>query len=260
MGRDEKQGSATHDKDTVRQRLPRRVLMRFITSYTGIILALVAYYITTHTTEYPGEPKIIGISAIATAVVLTALALSSRARRASGTAVIQSRQERGPSREVPAPPPSASGPELEPTIGGVVAPPTRNYLRELVELAGQQAESELQNVDMALFSPPAFDILRATISEFIIELVKESIKVSKRDRADTISAKHVTKASEYLAAHHGRQFFRHFGTLGGLLLGASISNFLAMILTISKTISITITFVMAIIGAGMLGFHFAGKD
>ncbi len=75
----------------------------------------------------------------------------------------------------------------------------------------KDAESKLKGVNTSPFSASASSILKAKISQYLSELIDESIKVSKRHRADTVSAAHVERASEYLFSSTTRRFFRHFG-------------------------------------------------
>ncbi len=123
-----------------------------------------------------------------------------------------------------------------------------------------QAESELSGIDTSPFSHAAFSILKAKIAQYLSELIAESIKISKRHQADTVSAAHVERASDYLVSSTTRRFFRHLGTVGGILLGASLSNILAM--TVSAQYSTLGTLVSAglgIIGAFLIALHIA-KD
>jgi hypothetical protein len=113
---------------------------------------------------------------------------------------------------------------------------------------------------MSPFSPPAFDTLKAKVSEYVVDLLNESIKVSKQHRADTVSAAHVERAAEYLVSSTSRRFYRHLGTVGGILLGAALSNILAMTLAGQYTGGGTILSVaLGIIGAFMIALHIA-KD
>nr|VFK16443.1 MAG: hypothetical protein BECKLPF1236B_GA0070989_109512 [Candidatus Kentron sp. LPFa] len=92
----------------------------------------------------------------------------------------------------------------------------------------RQVETQLQTLDPSAFSPSAFKTLEAKIGEYVNELVDESVKVSRRHQADTVSAAHIERASEYLVANTSRRIYRHMGTAGGVLLGTAISNILAM--------------------------------
>jgi hypothetical protein len=122
------------------------------------------------------------------------------------------------------------------------------------------ANNNLQNLDPAPFSKNAFSVLKEKISDYIIQLVSESSKVARRYRADTISATHVDRASEYLITSTSRKFFRHLGTLGGLLLGASLSNLLSMTTSATyTTLGIVITTGLGLIGAFMVATHIS-KD
>lgn len=94
--------------------------------------------------------------------------------------------------------------------------------------------------------------------QHITELVNESVKVSKRHRADTVSAAHVERASEYLVTSTSRRIYRHLGTLGGILLGAALSNILAMTLAGQYTGGGTIVSAsLGIVGAFMIALHIA---
>jgi hypothetical protein len=122
------------------------------------------------------------------------------------------------------------------------------------------AENEIQTVESTPFSPNAYSILRMKISEYISNLVDESIKVSKRHQADTVSSAHVRRASEYLVSSTSRQLFRHLGTVGGILLGASISAILTMVTEGRFTsFSIIASVLFGIIGAFLIALQIA-KD
>jgi hypothetical protein len=122
----------------------------------------------------------------------------------------------------------------------------------------QEAETRLRGIDPAPFSTAAFEALTARISQYMKELVNESIKVSKRHRADTVSAAHVERASEYLVSSAGRRFFRHVGTLGGILLGASLSNLMAMSVQAQYTgMGTMLSAGLGIVGAFMIALHIA---
>jgi len=124
----------------------------------------------------------------------------------------------------------------------------------------KQAENQLQATDPSPFSPSAFRMLKDKISQHVIELVNESVKVSKRHRADTVSAAHVERASEYLVTSTSRRAYRHLGTVGGIFLGAALSNILAMTLSGQYTGAGTImSAALGIAGAFMIALHIA-KD
>jgi hypothetical protein len=129
---------------------------------------------------------------------------------------------------------------------------------EQARAAVAQAEARLTGRDSSPFSPPAFAALKGKISEYVVELVNESIKVSKRHVADTVSAAHVERAAEYLVSSTSRRFYRHLGTVGGILLGAALSNILAMTLTAQYTGGGTIvSAALGIAGAFMIALHIA---
>ena len=131
---------------------------------------------------------------------------------------------------------------------------------EEARAAVHQAEEQIQGVEPSPFSPPAFATLKAEIGQYVIELVNESLKVSNRHRADTVSSTHVERASEYLVSSTTGRIYRHLGTVGGILLGAALSNILAMTLAGQYTGGGTIlSAALGIVGAFMIALHIA-KD
>jgi hypothetical protein len=124
----------------------------------------------------------------------------------------------------------------------------------------QEAESKLEIIDSSPFSPQAFSLLKEKISEYILELVSESINVSKRHQADMVSCSHVQHAWEYLISNTKQRFFKHIGTIGGIILGASSSNILSMYSGVQYTSEGTFNLVvMSIIGAILVTLHMS-KD
>lgn len=123
-----------------------------------------------------------------------------------------------------------------------------------------EADRQLGSLGPSPFSAPAFENLKDKIARYIAEVIAESVKVAKRHRADTVSAAHVDQASDYLVSDASRRFFRHIGTIGGILLGASISNLLTMVTANQySATSIGVTTALAIVGAFMIALHIA-KD
>ena len=131
---------------------------------------------------------------------------------------------------------------------------------DLARTVVARAEAQLTSNESSPFSPPAFGILKEFISTYVADLVNESIKVSERHRADTVSAAHVERAAEYLVSSTSRRIYRHLGTLGGILLGAALSNMLAMTLTGQYTgVGTMLSASLGIVGAFMIALHIA-KD
>ena len=129
-------------------------------------------------------------------------------------------------------------------------------ISELIANVEQQV-APLQN---ETFSPHAFIALKDAISTYILELVAESVKVSKRHRADSVSIAHVEQAAAYLVAASSRRLFRHLGTVGGILLGAAVSNLLAMVSSSAYTASgVTLTSILGVVGAFAVALHAANE-
>jgi len=122
----------------------------------------------------------------------------------------------------------------------------------------QQAEEQLREIDPSPFSSKAFRALQERVSLYIAELITESTREAKRQELDTISETHVERASEGLVSNSGRKLYRHVGTLGGVLLGASISNLLSMAASNTVTFaSAGLTMALGVIGAFAIALHIA---
>jgi hypothetical protein len=128
----------------------------------------------------------------------------------------------------------------------------------IISQATQQAEVDLADTDPEPFSPKAFESLKQAISWFITELVDQSVRVSKRHRSDNVAESHVATAVQYLVGDAPGRIFRHLGTIGGVLLGAALSNLLSMITTKVLTApSVGVTVALAVIGAFLVALHIA---
>lgn len=120
----------------------------------------------------------------------------------------------------------------------------------------REAERQLAEVDPGPFSPQAFHVLKLKVSAYVRSLITESAKISRRRRADVVSTAHVEQASDYLVSSSSHRWLRHIGTVGGILLGASLSNFLSM--TTASQYSgtgVIVSAVLAVVGAFGVALH-----
>jgi hypothetical protein len=131
-------------------------------------------------------------------------------------------------------------------------------LAEQVQTIMGTAEDGLQALQISPFTPEAYTSLKIRISEYVTDLVTESSRLAKRDRLDNISAIQVQRANERLVSSTGKRIFRHIGTIGGILLGAALSQALAMTLGNQYTaISVVASLILGVIGAFMVALHMA---
>src|SRR5688572_5935500 len=87
-------------------------------------------------------------------------------------------------------------------------------------------------------------------NSYVITLYRESLRVSKINHTDNISSSHVSIAYNNLIRKKGNKILRLSGSIGGLLLGCSISNLFAMTTTgqIFSSTGIIATVAITIIG------------
>jgi hypothetical protein len=137
-----------------------------------------------------------------------------------------------------------------------VASPIRP--QDPIDAVVQYATSQLASVDPSPFSADAFEVLKQKVADYVRAVVTESMKMAKRHDADTISPTYVEDANRLLVSSSGRRWIRHLGTLGGILLGAALSNLLAMT-TAEKysAVAILVTAGLGIVGAFMIALHIA---
>jgi len=110
----------------------------------------------------------------------------------------------------------------------------------------------LNEVILRKFSRQATSSLKKKIKDYVSLLLSESIKVSKRQQADVVSSIHVNRANDYLVFNSKKRIFKHIGLLGGILIGASLSAFITVIVTDSLTIlGMLLSTSLGIVGAFM---------
>lgn len=128
---------------------------------------------------------------------------------------------------------------------------------DLVKIV-ESIDNELENISQKPFSSNAFKLLKRHISLYIAELVSESIKNANREKLDGVSATHVEKASNYLVSSTRGKVNKVIASVGGVLLGATLSNVVNMILKGGETSinGIIVTVILGIIGAFMLAFTY----
>lgn len=130
--------------------------------------------------------------------------------------------------------------------------------QEIASVVIKDAERGIAALNSEPFSPKAFAALQKVISWFIGEVIEQSIKVSKRHRADTVAESHVQLAAEYLVGDAPVRILRHLGTLGGIMLGAGLSNLLSMIAAKNITgLSVILTVALSVIGSFLVALHIA---
>lgn len=121
---------------------------------------------------------------------------------------------------------------------------------DIVSRIGTDVRNRLATIDPAPFTPSAFRLLQDSIDEFIVDLLDESFRIAKRHKSEVVSANYVEAAGTYLVASRARRVFRHMGTVGGILLGGSLSNILAMAQTGS---AFPVVGTLVSVGVGLLG-------
>lgn len=134
--------------------------------------------------------------------------------------------------------------------------PDRQEIQRIIE----DTYSNLTNIEPMPFSDSAFSTLKEKISQYIIHLINESKKLSKRYKSDSISSSHVKQASDNLIANVSGKIFKHVGMIGGIFLGGAVSSILLITLNNQFTVlNIIVTVILGVIGAFMIALAIA-KD
>ena len=146
-----------------------------------------------------------------------------------------------------------------PTAHEVSQPPMDNDEDGEVEDVIRRAQRRAAALGSTVpFTGPAFIRLQESIAEFIRALVLEAARSARRQRSDMISKVDVDQASRYIAAGAASSSTQHIGTIGGLLLGAAISNGLNIVSSRAySTSGIVVTGALLVVGAFLIAFHIA---
>jgi histone H3/H4 len=108
------------------------------------------------------------------------------------------------------------------------------------------------------FSDQAFDVMEESISEYVRSLSLEATRTATRQDADIVSASDVRQAARYLFRGSSKSLWKYVGTVGGVLLGAALSNLLNLYSsTKPTTFAITATVVFGVFGAAMIAAYVA---
>lgn len=116
------------------------------------------------------------------------------------------------------------------------------------------ANKELVYDDTSPFTKKGFTEYRNNITEYIDDLFHESLKISKRNRTELISASHVRSASFNLINKSKSRIKNLYNSIGGLLLGITLSNLvsLAALNVEYNKIGIIVIVCLGIIGSFLL--------
>jgi len=120
-----------------------------------------------------------------------------------------------------------------------------------------EVDYTLQNVSNKPFTPAAFSKFKERIGVYISSLFNESQKTATRNQTDNISASHVESASQYLIKNQSSKFGKLSGILGGIFLGATVSNVLSMTVLGQQfsTIGLVVTILLGAIGSFLIGIN-----
>jgi len=125
-----------------------------------------------------------------------------------------------------------------------------------LEEVTEHVYAELENARNTPFSERALEEVKARIKSYSAELIAESVKRAKRHQAEGVSSSDVRHASQYLVSNASHRIYRHAGTLAGLLVGAALSNIVAIVTTNQYGQSgVILTFVLSVVGTALITIH-----
>lgn len=120
-----------------------------------------------------------------------------------------------------------------------------------------EASQTLNTFESSPFSDKAYDSLKDKVATYIGHIITESIRISKRHKADLVSQSHIEAASDNLISKKRSKLNYLAGTLGGIFLGATVSNIFGM-LVLNQTFNstgIVITILIGIIGSFLIAIN-----
>ena len=121
----------------------------------------------------------------------------------------------------------------------------------------QEVDFTLQHVSNKPFTKEAFMKFKERIGIYISSLFNESQKTATRNQTDDISASHVEAASKYLIKNQESKLNKLWGILGGIFLGATVSNILSITVLGQQfsTIGLVTTIVLGAIGSFLIAIN-----
>jgi len=133
---------------------------------------------------------------------------------------------------------------------------TQQNTNELID-ALKEANDTVSKLDASPFSDKAYTRLKEKISEYISSIIVESIKISKRQKADIVSQNHIELANDNLISKRKGKWSYLLGTLGGIFLGTAATNTFGMlVLNATYTVvGIAATILLGILGAFFIAIN-----
>ena len=126
-----------------------------------------------------------------------------------------------------------------------------------IERIIKEVEYTTSNIASEPFTKKGFSKYKEKIAVYISALFIESQKTAKRHKTDNVSESHVETASSYLIKNRESKTSKLMGVLGGVFLGAAVSNILALTVLGQSftTVGLVTTVVLGIIGSFMVGIN-----
>lgn len=125
----------------------------------------------------------------------------------------------------------------------------------------ENVQEKLKSSKSLPFSPAAQEFLNKTVKEIGSKIIIDSIEEAKCRNEDCVSQINVQTAKEKLLWNLEKKdgYLRHLGTVGGILLGASLSGFLSMSLGDASLpfFGVLLHSICGIVGAFLVAFHIA---
>jgi hypothetical protein len=130
-----------------------------------------------------------------------------------------------------------------------------------VERIVQTIEAILQKVKPTQFSESGWLRLNLTIKQYVNKLIKESVKVARDQRSDSVSADYVTRASDVLSwGRVLKKKQRVVGIVGNILLGIGVKYLLDMISAYQYPTPAKVIASVVLIGIGSVGVWVQLRD
>ena len=125
----------------------------------------------------------------------------------------------------------------------------------------KEANDTLNSFESSPFSEKAYDSLKENITSYIGQIITESIRISKRHKADLVSQSHVEDANDNLISKKRSKLNYLAGTLGGIFLGATVSNIFGMLVLnqVFNNAGIIATIIIGIFGAFLVAVNLSNE-
>jgi hypothetical protein len=129
----------------------------------------------------------------------------------------------------------------------------RERRRDLVE---RMIARDIASNDTYMFTEPASKVYIDILEQFARDVVGLSKTIARRSSDDLVTAKHIERAAEVLSEGSASRRGNLFGSFGGVVLGAGLTQLFVMLSAAKyNTLGVGLSFAACLVGVALLSYQ-----